>query len=66
MPISSAVFMVMAALCVVAGLFAATVAEGYFYTFAVLLMAFGLIYGYGVVKRYYDLKDAGARDAARH
>lgn len=61
MPISSAVFMVLAALCVLVGLFAATVAEGYFYTFSVLLIAFGLLYGYGVVKRYYD-----AKDAARH
>lgn len=59
MPISSAVFMGVAGLMVLVGLFAATVAEGYFYGFSLMLIAFGLFYGYGIVKRYYDAKDSG-------
>ena len=58
MPASSAFFMIMAGLMTLVGLFGATVAEGYLYAFSMMLMFFGLFYGYSVIKRYYDLKDA--------
>jgi len=40
------------------GLFGAAAADGYLHTFSMLLMFFGLFYGYGIIKRYYDAKDA--------
>ncbi len=61
MPASSAFFMIMPGLMTLVGLFGATVAKGYLYTFSMMLMFLGLFYGYGVIKRCYDLKDA-----ARH
>lgn len=61
MPVSSFVFMVMAALMVLVGLFTIAVGEGYLYLWGLMLTGFGLFYGYGIVKRYYD-----ARDAADH
>ncbi|MCU0887724.1 MAG: hypothetical protein MUF65_12465 [Rubritepida sp.] len=61
MPASSFFFLVMAALITLTGLFAITVAEGYFYAWSLMLTGFGLFYGYGIVKRHYD-----AKDAARH
>lgn len=58
MPISSAIFMVISGLTALIGLFAATVAEGYFYAFSLMLIAFGLFFGYGTLKRHFDAKDA--------
>ncbi|MBB3897732.1 hypothetical protein [Roseococcus suduntuyensis] len=57
MPVSSVVFMVMAALMVLAGMFVVTLAEGFFYAWGLMLIAFGLFYGYGIVKRYFDAQD---------
>jgi len=61
MPVSSYVFMVMAALMVLVGMLVVVVAEGFFYAWGMMLMAFGLFYGYGIVKRFYDEQDR-ARD----
>jgi len=61
MPVSSFVFMVMAGLMVLVGLFTIAVAEGFLYAWGVMLALFGLVYGYSILKRYYD-----ARDAAEH
>jgi len=61
MPASSAFFMILAGVMTLIGLFGAAAAEGYLHTFSMLLMFFGMFYGYGIIKRYYDLKDA-----ARH
>lgn len=57
MPVSSLVFMVMAALMVLVGMFVVAVAEGFFYAWGLMLMGFGLFYGYGIVKRYFDAQD---------
>jgi uncharacterized Tic20 family protein len=61
MPVSSFVFMVMAGLMVLAGLFIIAVGEGFLYTWGFMLALFGLFYGYGIVKRYYDARDAAGR-----
>lgn len=58
MPVSSFVFMVMAGLMVLAGMFVIALGEGFFYAWGLMLMGFGLFYGYGILKRYYDAKDA--------
>ena len=57
MPVSSIFFMVLAGLMVLAGMFTVAVAEGFFYAWGIMLMGFGLWYGYGIVKRHYDALD---------
>lgn len=56
MPISSIFFMVLAAVFALIGLFGAAVAEGYLYVYSLMLIGFGLSYGFGIIKRHYDLK----------
>lgn len=56
MPISSIFFMVLAAVFALIGLFGAAVAEGYLYVYSLMLIGFGLFYGFGIIKRHYDLK----------
>ncbi|WP_027283710.1 hypothetical protein [Rubritepida flocculans] len=60
MPVSSILFMALAAVMVLVGLLIVAVAEGYFYAWGLMLAAFGLFYGYGIVKRHYDAKDRAA------
>ncbi|MCX8132812.1 MAG: hypothetical protein N3D18_02465 [Roseococcus sp.] len=60
MPVSSVLFMVLAAALALVGLLIVAVAEGYFYAWGVMLTAFGLFYGYGIVKRHFDAKDRAA------
>lgn len=61
MPASSLFFMVLAGLMVLVGMFTVAVAEGFLYAWGMMLMAFGLWHGYGIVKRHYDALDR-ARD----
>lgn len=58
MPISSGFFLVFSALIALLGLFSATVAEGYLYAFSLGMIVFGLLFGYGVIKRHFDMQDA--------
>ncbi|MFN3447067.1 MAG: hypothetical protein ACK44F_00080 [Roseococcus sp.] len=60
MPVSSVLFMVLAAAMVLVGLLIIAVAEGYLYAWGIMLAAFGLFYGYGIVKRHFDAKDRAA------
>jgi hypothetical protein len=61
MSASAFVFLVISALVVLAGLVVIAVGEGYMYAWGFMLTAFGLFFGYGIVKRHFD-----AVDAARH
>jgi hypothetical protein len=61
MPISSGFFLVLSAIFALIGLFGATVAEGYLYAYSLMLIGFGLFFGFGIIKRHFD-----AQDAARH
>ena len=53
MPISSFFFMVLAGALALVGLFGAAVAEGYLHAFSLMLVGFGLFYGFGIIKRHY-------------
>jgi hypothetical protein len=55
MPISSIFFMILAGIFALIGLFGAAVAEGYLYAYSLMLIGFGLFYGFGIIKRHYDL-----------
>ncbi|WP_431303620.1 hypothetical protein [Sediminicoccus sp. BL-A-41-H5] len=56
MPISSGFFIALYLVFALVGLFGAARAEGYLYTFSLLLLAFGLWMAFSVVKRHYDAK----------
>lgn len=54
MPISSGFFIALYIVFALVGLFGAARADGYLYAFSLLLMAFGVLMGLGVIKRHYD------------
>jgi hypothetical protein len=54
MPISSVFFLVLSAVFALIGLFGAAKAEGYLYAYSLMLIAFGLFLGFGIIKRHYD------------
>lgn len=58
MPISSGFFLVLSGILALVGLFGAAASEGYLYAFSLMLIGFGLFYGYGIIKRHFDAKDA--------
>lgn len=54
MPISSGFFLVLSGIFALIGLFGAAVAEGYLYAYSLMLIGFGLFYGFGIIKRHFD------------
>lgn len=57
MPVSSWFFLMLSGLFALAGVFALAVAEGYFYTWALMLVGFGLFLGFGIIKRHFDAQE---------
>lgn len=54
MPISSVFFLVLSGMFALVGLFGVARAEGYLYVYCLLLIAFALFLGFGIIKRHYD------------
>lgn len=56
MPISSGFFIALYLVFALVGLFGAARADGYLFTFSLMLLAFALWMAFSVVKRHYDAK----------
>jgi hypothetical protein len=57
MPISSGFFLALSGIFALIGLFGAAAAEGYLYAYSLMLIGFGLFFGFGIIKRHYDALD---------
>ncbi|MDO9711285.1 hypothetical protein [Paracraurococcus lichenis] len=57
---STAFFLVFSALIALVGLLAAATAHDYLQFFGVALFAFGVLFGYGCIKRHFDAREAKA------
>lgn len=57
MPISSWFFLALSGIFALVGLFALSVAEGYFGFWSLMLVGFGLFLGFGIIKRHFDARE---------